>query len=381
MQDIESEEMQIFRDSVRRMVAREVAPIAAQIDEEDRLPPHIVDVFGDMGLLQILVPEAYGGPGGTITMACVAKEEVAKHSLALSGLVGGTSIGCVLPLLHYGTEAQRQRYLPEIAKGRTPTAVAITEPQTGSDVSGIRTSARRDGDDYVINGQKVYITGGDIARYIMVFARTAEGRGHDGISSILVPTDLPGLTIGRAPKKMGYNGVKSVELFFDDLRVPVENLVGEEGRGFRHAMGILNLNRPTVAAASVGVAQGALDAALAYARERVQFGQPIAAFQAIQLMLADMAIQIEAGRALTYKVTALADSGDMDRLPVMAAMAKTFCSDMAMKVTTDAVQVFGGAGYLREHPVERYMRDAKLLQIYEGTNQIQRLTIARAMTR
>ena len=381
MSDVESEEMQLFRESVRRMVAREVAPIAARIDEEDEFPREILDIFGDMGLLQILVPESYGGPGGTITMSCVAKEEVAKHSLALSGLVGGTSIGCVLPLLHYGTEAQRQRYLPEIAKGRTMTAVAITEPHTGSDVSGIRTTARRDGDDYVINGQKVFITGGDLATYVMVFARTSEGRGHDGISSILVPTASKGFHVGRAPKKMGYNGVHSVELFFDDLRVPVENLVGEEGRGFRHAMGILNLNWPTVAAASVGLAQGALDAALAYAKERVQFGQPIASFQAVQLMLAEMEIQVQAGRALTYKVTQIADSGDMERLPMMASIAKTFCSDMAMKVTTDAVQVLGGHGYLRDHPVERYMRDAKLLQIYEGTNQIQRLTIARALTR
>ena len=381
MLDADSEEMQLFRESVRRMAEREIAPIAAKIDEEDDFPREIMDIFGDMGLLQILVPEAYGGPGGTITMACVAKEEVAKYSLSLSGLIGGTSIGCVLPLTHYGTEDQRQRYLPEIAKGRTMTAIAITEPQTGSDVSGIRTSAKRDGGDYVINGQKVFITSGDIASHILVFARTSEGKGHDGISSIMVPAGSKGLTIGRAAKKMGYNGVHSVELFFDDLRVPAENLVGEEGRGFRHAMGVLNLNRPTVAAAAVGVAQGALDAALAYAKDRVQFGQPIASFQAVQLMLADMEIQIQAGRALVYKVTEIADRADMDRLPMMASIAKTFCSDMAMKVTTDAVQVFGGAGYLREHPVERLMRDAKLLQIYEGTNQIQRLTIARAMTR
>ncbi|WP_118138332.1 acyl-CoA dehydrogenase family protein [Oceanicella sp. SM1341] len=374
------EDLVMFRDMVRRMVEKEVAPIAARIDRDDDMPHSLVPVFGDMGLIQIMVPEAYGGPGGTTTMACIAKEEVSRASFAVSHLVGATSIAMALPLVHYGTEEQRARYLPEIAEGRTLTCIGLTEPHTGSDVSDIRTSARREGDDYVINGQKVFITKADQAKYILLFARTSEGRGHDGISSFIVPMDSPGLKIGGSPKKMGLRGIRNCDLFFEDVRVPAGNMVGAEGQGFRNAMGVLNMNRPTVAAASVGLAQGALDASLAYAKERTQFGKPIGQFQLVQAMLADMAIQIEAARALLYNVTALIDSRPDDpRVPAMASMVKTFASDMAMKVTTDAVQVFGGAGYLQDHPVERMMRDAKVCQIYEGTNQIQRLIIARAL--
>ncbi len=376
------EELTMFRDSVRRMVEREVAPLAAQIDRDDEMPHSLVPIFGDMGLVQIMIPEEYGGPGGTTTMACIAKEEVSRASFSVSHLVGATSIAMALPLVHYGTEEQRKKYLPELAEGRTLTCIGLTEPHTGSDVSGIKTSARRDGGDYVINGQKVFITKADQAKYILLFARTSEGKGHDGISSFIVPMDSPGLKIGGSPKKMGLRGIKNCDLFFDDVRVPAENMVGEEGQGFKNAMGVLNMNRPTVGAAAVGIAQGALDASLQYAKERVQFGQPIGQFQLVQAMLADMAIQIEAARALLYKVTAMIDANPGDpAVPSMASMVKTFASDMAMKVTTDAVQVFGGAGYLQDHPVERMMRDAKVCQIYEGTNQIQRLIIARALLR
>jgi alkylation response protein AidB-like acyl-CoA dehydrogenase len=377
-----NEELTMFRDMVRRMVEKEVAPIAAQIDREDEMPHSLVPIFGDLGLIQIMVPEAYGGPGGTLTMACIAKEEVARASFAVSHLVGATTIAMALPLVHYGTEEQRQTYLTEIAAGRTMTCIGLTEPHTGSDVSGIRTSARRDGGDYVINGQKVFITKADQAKYMLLFARTAEGKGHDGISSFIVPMDSPGLKVGGSPKKMGLRGIKNCDVFFEDVRVPVENMVGAEGQGFKNAMGVLNQNRPTVAAAAIGIAQGALDASLAYAKERKQFGRPIAEFQLVQALLADMAIGIEAARALLYKVTAMVDAKPDDpRIPAMASMVKTFASDMAMKVTTDAVQVFGGAGYLQEHPVERMMRDAKVCQIYEGTNQIQRLIIARSLVR
>lgn len=374
------EELVMFRDSVRRMVEKEVAPIAAEIDREDAMPHSLVPIFGDLGLVQIMVPEEYGGPGGTTTMACMAKEEVSRASFAVSHLVGATSIAMALPLVHYGTEEQRRKYLPELAEGRTLTCIGLTEPQTGSDVSSMKTSARREGGDYVINGQKVFITKADQAKYILLFARTSEGKGHNGISSFIVPMDSPGVKIGGSPKKMGLRGIKNCDLFFEDVRVPAENLVGAEGQGFKNAMGVLNMNRPTVAAAAVGIAQGALDASIAYAKERVQFGQPIAQFQLVQAMLADMAIQIEAARALLYNVTALIDREPQSpRIPAMASMVKTFASDMAMKVTTDAVQVFGGAGYLQDHPVERMMRDAKVCQIYEGTNQIQRLIIARAL--
>lgn len=375
-----NDDLRMFTDSVRKMVEKEVAPIAAQIDRDDDMPHSLVPVFGDLGLVQIMVPEEYGGPGGTLTMACLAKEEVAKASFSVSHLVGATSIAMALPLTHYGTEEQKQRFLPEIAEGRTLSCIGLTEPHTGSDVSGIKTSARRVGDDYVINGQKVFITKADQAKYILLFARTSEGKGHDGISSFIVPMNSPGVKIGGSPKKMGLRGIKNCDLFFEDVRVPAENMVGAEGQGFKNAMGVLNLNRPTVAAAAIGIAQGALDASLAYAKDRVQFGRPVAEFQLVQAMLADMLIQIEAARALLYNVTALIDRDPTNpKVPMMSSVVKTFASDMAMKVTTDAVQVFGGAGYLQDHPVERFMRDAKVCQIYEGTNQIQRLIIARNM--
>lgn len=375
-----NDDLRMFTDSVRKMVEKEVAPIAAQIDRDDDMPHSLVPIFGDLGLVQIMVPEEYGGPGGTLTMACLAKEEVAKASFSVSHLVGATSIAMALPLTHYGTEEQKKRFLPEIAEGRTLSCIGLTEPHTGSDVSGIKTSARRVGDDYVINGQKVFITKADQAKYILLFARTSEGKGHDGISSFIVPMDSPGVKIGGSPKKMGLRGIKNCDLFFEDVRVPAENMVGAEGQGFKNAMGVLNLNRPTVAAAAIGIAQGALDASLAYAKDRVQFGRPVAEFQLVQAMLADMLIQIEAARALLYNVTALIDRDPTNpKVPMMSSVIKTFASDMAMKVTTDAVQVFGGAGYLQDHPVERYMRDAKVCQIYEGTNQIQRLIIARNM--
>ena len=375
-----NDDLRMFMDSVRKMVEKEVAPIAAQIDRDDDMPHSLVPIFGDLGLVQIMVPEEYGGPGGTLTMACLAKEEVAKASFSVSHLVGATSIAMALPLTHYGTEEQKKRFLPEIAEGRTLSCIGLTEPHTGSDVSGIKTSARRVGDDYVINGQKVFITKADQAKYILLFARTSEGKGHDGISSFIVPMDSPGVKIGGSPKKMGLRGIKNCDLFFEDVHVPAENMVGAEGQGFKNAMGVLNLNRPTVAAAAIGIAQGALDASLAYAKDRVQFGRPVAEFQLVQAMLADMLIQIEAARALLYNVTALIDRDPTNpKVPMMSSVIKTFASDMAMKVTTDAVQVFGGAGYLQDHPVERFMRDAKVCQIYEGTNQIQRLIIARNM--
>jgi len=368
-----------LRDAIRRMVDKEIRPIAAEIDANDRYPAELIPLFGDMGLLQSLVPEAYGGPGGDVTSVCIAREEISKASEACALLAGQCSIGMILPLLHFGSEDQRQKWLPLVAKGRTLTAVAITEPEAGSDVGSMRTRARRDGDSYVINGQKCFITWGNVAHYVLVFARTNGDKGFEGISCFIVDTKTPGFRVGRNEKKMGLNGVPNVELFFEDLRVPAENMVGQEGKGFLAAMRILDMNRPTIGAASVGLAQGALDAALEYARGRKQFGRSIAEFQGIQWMLADMATQIEAARTLVYETSHRIDTGDHARLAEMSAMAKCFASDVAMKVTTDAVQIFGGAGYTKDYPVERMMRDAKLNQIYEGTNQIQRIVISRQL--
>jgi len=366
-----------MREAIRRMVDKEIRPIAAQIDATDQIPERVFQVFGDMGLMQLWVPEEYGGPGGDLTSVCMAREEISRVSEACALIAGMNSIGMILPLLHFGTEEQKKRWLPLVAKGRTYTAVAMTEPESGSDVASMKTNAKKDGDSWVLNGQKCYITWGNIAHYILVFARTSGEKGFGGISCFLMDTKSSGFRIGKNEKKMGLNGVPNVQIFFDNVRIPAENMVCEEGKGFTTCMRILDMNRPTIGAASVGVAQGALDLALQHARERKQFGRAIGQFQGLQWMLADMAMQIEASRALVYECARMVDAGDFSRLSEMASMAKCQASDMAMKVVTDAVQVFGGAGYMKDVGVERYMRDAKINQIFEGTNQIQRIVISR----
>lgn len=376
-----TEEQNAFRDAVRRMVEQHVAPIAAEIDETDRFPEELIPIYGDMGLLQLWVPEEYGGPGGNVTMVCLAREEIAKVSEACA-LMAGMNNMFALPLMHFGNDEQKHRFLPLLAKGRTVTAIAISEPDCGSDVGGMRTRAVRDGDSYVLNGQKQWCTFGSRADYIMMFAKSGDGGGASDISAFIVDVkNSPGLSFGRNERKMGMKGTINVPIYLDNVRVPAENLLGQEGKGFRSAMRALDLNRPAIAAASVGLAQGALDAAFAYAQQRRQFKRPIVEFQGIQFMLADMKMQIEAARALVYECARIGDAGDFDRLPLYASMAKCFASDVAMKVTTDAVQVFGGYGYVKDYPVERMMRDAKLNQIFEGTNQIQRIVIAREMMR
>jgi alkylation response protein AidB-like acyl-CoA dehydrogenase len=374
-----TEEQTAFRDGIRRMVERHVAPIAAEIDENDRFPAELLPIYGDMGLMQLWVPEKYGGPGGNLTLVCMAREEIGKVSEACA-LLAGINTMFVLPLMHFGTEEQRQRFLPLIAEGRTMTAVAISEPEAGSDVGGMTTRAVRDGDSYVINGRKQWCSYGDVADYIMLYAKTGERGGFEDISAFMIdPKMMAGITFGRHERKLGLKGQPNVPIYLDNVRVPVENLVGEEGLGFKASMRALDLNRPTIGAVSVGLAQGALDASLAYAKERKQFKRAIAEFQGIQFMLADMAIQIEAARALVYECARAGDSGDWNRLSMLASMAKCFASDTAMKVTTDAVQIFGGYGYVKDFPVERMMRDAKINQIFEGTNQIQRVVIARLL--
>ena len=370
-----------FRDSVRRMAEKHVAPIAAEIDENDRFPAELIPVYGDMGLLQLWVPEAYGGPGANLTMVCMAREEISRFSEAC-GLLAGETTMFVLPLMHFGTEAQKQKYLPIVAEGRTLTAIALSEPGAGSDVSAIRTRAVRDGDHYVISGQKQWCSFGNVADYIMVFAKTSDAGGVDNISPFIVDVEASqGISFGKKERKMGQRGAVNVPVYLDNVRVPAENMLGEEGKGFRAAMRALDLNRPAIAAASIGLAQGALEAAVDYAKERKQFKRAIAEFQGIQFMLADMAMQIEAARALVYECARAGDAGDWKRLNLLASMAKCIGSDMAMKVTTDAVQIFGGYGYTMDYPVERMMRDAKLTQIFEGTNQIQRVVIARELLR
>lgn len=366
-----------FRDSIRRMAAKHIAPIAAEIDENDRFPEELVPIFGDMGLIQLWVPEKYGGPNGNLTMVCMMREEIARYSPACASLSGLNTM-FIMPLLHFGTEQQRQHYLPILAKGRSVTAIAISESEAGSDVSAMKTRAVRDGDSYVINGRKQWCSFGVVAQFIVLMARTSGETGAEGISAfILEPKKMKGITFGRHERKMGQRGAPNTPIFLDNVRVPIENLVGEEGKGFKASMRALDLNRPTIGAAAVGLAQGAMDVAVEYAKQRKQFKRPISEFQGVQFMLADMAMQIAAARTLVYECAQAGDVGDFERLPMLASMAKCFASDMAMQVTTDAVQILGGYGYTKDYPVERMMRDAKLNQIYEGTNQIQRLVIAR----
>lgn len=374
-----SEEQLAFRDSIRRMVAKHVAPIAAEIDETDRFPEELVKLYGEMGLMQLWIPERYGGPDGNLTMMCIAREEISRVSPAC-GSIAGLNTMFIMPLLHFGSEEQRQRFLPAVAKGGVVTAIAISEPQAGSDVGAMSTRAERDGDSYVINGRKQWCSYGVVADYIVVMARTSGQSGAEGISAFVVePKTMKGITFGRHERKMGWRGAPNTPIFFDNVRVPVENLIGEEGKGFKASMRALDLNRPTIGAQCVGLAQGALDVSIAYAKERKQFKRSIAEFQGVQFMLADMAIGIEAGRALVYECARAGDEGDWSRLNLLASMAKCYGSDMAMKVTTDAVQIFGGYGYTKDYPVERMMRDAKLAQIFEGTNQIQRAVIAKQL--
>ena len=372
-----TEEQLAFRDSVRRMAEQRVAPIAAEIDEKDRFPTELVKLFGEMGLMQLWVPEKYGGPEGNLTMVCIAREEISRFSPA-AGSIAGLNTMFSMPLLHFGSEEQRQRFLPKIAAGGVVTAIAISEPQAGSDVSAMTTRAVKDGDSYVINGRKQWCSYGVEAEYIALMARTAGETGADGISCFVIePKKMKGISFGRHERKMGWRGAPNTPIFLDNVRVPAENLIGEEGKGFRASLRALDMNRPTIGAQCVGLAQGALEASLAYAKERKQFKRAIAEFQGIQFMLADMAMNIEAARALVYECASAGDRGDFARLNTLASMAKCFSSDMAMRVTTDAVQVFGGYGYTMDYPVERMMRDAKLAQIFEGTNQIQRMVIAR----
>ena len=374
-----TEEQLALRDAVRRVVAKEVAPIAAEIDETDRFPHEIVRLFGEMGLMQLWVPEAYGGPGADLTTVCMVREEISRVSPACGSIAGLNSM-FALPLMHFGSEEQRRGFLPRLAEGGVVTATAISEPQAGSDAGAIATRAVRDGDSYVVNGRKQWCSFGVEAEFILLMARTGGEGGADGISAfVLEPRTMKGVTFGRHERKMGFHGAPNTPIFLDNVRIPVENRIGEEGKGFRASMRGLDLNRPTIGAQAVGIAQGALDVATAYAKERRQFKRTIGEFQGIQFMLADMAIQVEAARALIYQCAQAAADGEWDRLTALASMAKCFASDTAMRVTTDAVQVLGGYGYTRDYPVERMMRDAKLTQIFEGTNQIQRLVVARGL--
>ena len=361
-----------------RAIARErIAPLAAQVDETEAYPAEQLRLLGQQGLMGLYVPEAYGGAGLGALAFCLAVEEVA-YACGATGVLYLVQYAAGYPIVSHGTEDQKRRYLPRLASGEITTALSISEPGAGSDAASMSTTAVRRGDRYILNGTKMWVTNGSHASVLTLFATVDRGRGHRGVTAFLVEPTFPGFALGKLERKMGIRGSPTVAIHLTDCEVPAENRLGAEGEGFRVALGALDRSRPAVGAQAVGIAQAALDAAVAYSRERQQFGQPIAAFQGIQFMLADMAMAVHAARLMVHHAGAMVDRG-VTPTAMESSMAKCFASDAAMRVTTDAVQIFGGYGYTREYPVERFMRDAKITQIYEGTNQIQRTVIAREL--
>ncbi|CAN7470073.1 acyl-CoA dehydrogenase family protein [Variovorax sp. LjRoot290] len=375
-----SDDQKAIQDLIRRLARDKVAPRADEIDRTAEYPHDMFELLKGLGLFALPFPAEYGGTGSTLS-ACVAVEEFGRvcYNTGYLLVVQWTPFGAILA---GGTEAQKQRLLPGLASGELRGALSLTEPQSGSDVSGIKTTARRTADGYVLNGAKIWCTNADIADFILVAAKTQDEAGQPlGINLFIVDRGTPGLTVGRKEDKMGARGVPSCPLFFDQARIPAESRLGPEGgEGFKVAMEALNTSRPIVAARAVGIAQGAIDHAVRYIQERRAFGQAISDFQGVRWMLADMVMQTEAARQLVYRTAAMVDAGVTGRaLAPMAAMAKCVASDVAMKVATDAVQLFGAAGVSAEYPINRYFRDAKVVQIIEGTNQIQRNIIANSL--
>jgi len=376
-----SDDQREIRELVRSLARERIAPRAAEIDKSAKFPWDMVELLREHELFGLPYEERFGGTGTGALMVLVAVEEMSKVC-ATTGLILAVQELGSLGLKLAGSEEQKQRYLPRLASGEWLAAYALTEPGSGSDSAAMRTEARREGDVYVLNGSKRFITNAGVASLYTVFAKTDTSDKHGGISAFVVESDTPGFEVGRIEPKMGIKGSTTGEIFFDDCRVPAENLLGEEGEGFRIAMRILDRSRPGIGAQGLGLAQGATDYALDYAKSRETMGRPIAQHQLIAGMLADMETKCEAARGLLYKVGLMIDEDAPDEdLTKISAMAKLFCTDVAMEVTSDAVQVLGGYGYIQEYPVERMMRDAKITQIYEGTNQIQRLVIAREMLR
>ena len=367
-----------FRDAIRQIVTERVAPRAAEIDAKAEYPQDLRELFAEHDLFGLPFEVEYGGTGTGTLMLNIAIEEVAKACASTALMLMVQELG-TLPIRRYGTDELKQRFLPKCASGEWTPAFALSEPDAGSDPGGMRTKAVRDGDEWVIDGTKNWITNLGVADFYVVFAVTDPDAGHSrGISAFVVEADRPGFSVGKLEHKMGIRGSPTGQPIFDSVRVPASNLVGEVDQGFKVALGTLDHSRLGVAAQGLGLAQGATDYAAAYAKERQQFGKPIASFQGIQFKLADMETRTAAARELLYQACAKVDRGDAD-IGKYSAMAKLFCSDTAMAVTVEAVQVLGGYGYVSEYPVERYMRDAKITQIYEGTNEIQRVVIARSL--
>ena len=369
-----TDDQKMIKDLAAQIAREKIAPIAAELDESGEFPWDVVKTLAQSDLFRVFIPTAYDGLGGGMFEMCLVVEELSRACSGIALAYAASGLGTI-PLILFGSDEQKKKYLPRLAAGEILAAFGLTEAGAGSDAASIKTTAKPDGDSYVINGTKQWITNGGEASIYTVIALTDPVRGVRGSSAILVEKDHPGFTFGKKENKMGIRASATRELVFQDCRVPKCNLLAKEGMGFLVAMKTLDQSRPGVASQALGIAQGAMDVAVRYSRERQQFGKPISSFQGIQFMLADMATQVEAARALCYSAARSIDAGEKD-VSRLSAMAKVFASDTAMKVTTDAVQVLGGYGYMKEYPVEKMMRDAKITQIYEGTNQIQREVIA-----
>jgi alkylation response protein AidB-like acyl-CoA dehydrogenase len=374
-----SEEQEQMRQLARRFAREEMRPVAAEYDESEETPWPVLEKAARIGLLSYPYPEEYGGGGvDSVLTSCLVAEELSWGCLGIATSILGCGLAAI-PIALFGNQAQKERYLPwfcdeeQLKMG----ALALTEPEAGSDVASMRTSAARDGDHYALNGQKRFITLGGIAHLYALFATVDPGRGHEGITAFIIEADTPGLSAGKKEQKMGMRASHTGDVILENIRVPLENRLGEEGQGFYIAMKCFEHTRPTVAACAVGVARAAYEYALEYAQQRVQFGKPIIAKQAVRFMLADMATEIEAARLLTWRAAWLADKGLPCNVP--ASMAKSYAADMAMQATINAVQILGGYGYMREYPVEKWMRDAKILQIVEGTSQIQKVVVSQML--
>ncbi len=370
-----NEEQKMLRTMVRDFAAREVEPAAARIDDTEVVPDGLVSQMAELGLFGLTIPEEYGGSGKGKTEFCIAIEELCRASAAVAAIFRISLSLAIHPVIAFGSIEHKKKYLPAHADGQRLACFGLTEAGAGSDPAAIQTTARRRDDGYVLNGNKLFISLGAEADIAVVFATVDKEKGHRGVTAFIVEKGTAGFSVGKHERKMGLHGISAVELIFEDCFVPTENRLGEEGAGFKIAMDALNASRTTVAAEAVGISQAAYDASLKYARERQQFGRPIAKFQAIQWMLADMATQIEAARLMTYWAASMEDEGK----PYIkeAAMAKLFASEVSRMVTNNALQIHGGYGYTKDYPVERYLRDARLTEIYEGTSEIMRLTIAK----
>ena len=377
-----SDEHEALRESVRQLADDKIAPYAAEVDQQPRFPQEAHDALVKAELQAVHIPEAYGGAGADALATAIVIEEVARACASSSLIPAVNKLGTV-PLLIAGAEDLKQRYLPPVARGEAMFSYALSEPEAGSDAAAMRTRAVREGDTYILNGTKRWITNAGRSRFYTVMAVTEPDVGARGISAFVVEKDDPGFSVGALEHKLGIKGSPTCELYFDNCMIPADRMIGEEGSGFRTALATLDHTRITIAAQALGIAQGALDYAAGYVRERKQFGQAIAEFQGIQFMLADMAMKVEAARQLTYAAAARSERASrgakVPDLTFISSACKCFASDVAMEVTTDAVQLLGGYGYVHDYPVERMMRDAKITQIYEGTNQIQRVVMARQL--